>query len=135
MYNTFEKCDKTTLSIEYFDLYSQVLEVLKLHPALLPRLELNWLILTRSMINLFLNHRSTELGLNSSPDQVAQGFLKIIKKLLDPATIDELVPLVKFLFQQSLFPESGQNKLKNSKSRKEAYELLYEICSIRNKDG
>ena len=87
------------------------------------------------MINLFLNHRSTELGLNSSPDQVAQGFLKIIKKLLDPATIDELVPLVKFLFQQSLFPESGQNKLKNSKSRKEAYELLYEICSIRNKDG
>lgn len=46
-----------------------------------------------------------------------------------------MVPLVKFLFQNSLFPESGQNKLKNSKSRKEGYELLHEICSLRDEKG
>ena len=43
-----------------------------------------------------------------------------------------MVPLVGFLFQKSLFPESGQNKLKNSKSRHEAYELLCEICQLRD---
>jgi hypothetical protein len=42
---------------------------------------------------------------------------------------------VKFLFQQSLFPETGKNKLKNAKSRREAYELLYAICSIRDAKG
>ncbi len=92
--------------------------MLKQHTTLLPRLELNWLILTRSMISLFLGHRSTEVGLNSPPDQVAQGYLRILRKLLDASTVTELVPLVKFLFQQSLFPESGKNKLKNAKSRK-----------------
>lgn len=135
VYSNFEKCEKSTLSIEYFDLYSQLLEVLKQHTTLLPKLDLNWLILTRSMISLFLAHRSTELGLNSPPDQVAQGFLRILRKLLDSSTVAELVPLVRFLFQQSLFPESGKNKLKNAKSRREAYELLYAICSIRNEQG
>lgn len=109
--------------------------MLKQHTTLLPKLDLNWLILTKSMISLFLAHRSTELGLNSPPDQVAQGFLRILRKLLDPSTVGELVPLVKFLFQHSLFPEAGKNKLKNSKSRREAYELLYAICSIRDEKG
>lgn len=130
VYGNFEKCDKSTLSLEYFELYSKLLEVLKLHPELLQKLSLNWLILTRSMIALFLAHRSTETGLNSPPDQVAQGFLRILRKLLDPSTVQEHLPLVRFLFQQSLFPESGQNKLKNGRSRKEAYELLYEICAV-----
>ena len=31
VYGNFEKCDKTTLSIEYFDLYSELLEILKVH--------------------------------------------------------------------------------------------------------
>jgi hypothetical protein len=39
------------------------------------------------MIALFLAHKSTETGLNSPPDQVAQGFLRIIRKLLDPSTV------------------------------------------------
>lgn len=42
-----------------------------------------------------------------------------------------MIPLVKYIFQNNLFPESGQNKLKNSKSRKDAYELIYEICKIK----
>ena len=36
-----------------------------------------------------------------------------------------MIPLVKFIFQNRLFPENGQNKLKNAKSRKDAYELVY----------
>ncbi len=87
------------------------------------------------MISLFLAHKSTEAGLNSPPDQVAQGYLHILSKMLNDNTLPLLVPLVKFLFQQSLFPESGQNKLKNSKSRKEAYELLHSICSLRDEKG
>lgn len=118
VYGNFEKCDKSTLSLEYFDLYSELLEILKLHQELLPKLQLNWLILTQSMISLFLSHKSTETGLNSPPDQVAQGYLHILSKMLNGNTVHLMVPLVKFLFQQSLFPESGQNKLKNSKSRK-----------------
>lgn len=73
------------------------------------------------MISLFLSHKSTEAGLNSPPDQVAQGYLRILSKMLNDNTLNEMVPVVKFLFQQSLFPETGQNKLKNAKSRKEAY--------------
>ena len=38
VYTNFEKCDKATLSIEYFELYSQLLEILKEHQALLPKL-------------------------------------------------------------------------------------------------
>lgn len=87
VYENFEKCDKSTLSIEYFDLYSKLLEVLKVHPALLTKLGLNWLILTKSMISLFLAHKSTETGINSPPDCVAQGFLIILKKLLDSNTV------------------------------------------------
>jgi len=108
---------------------------LKLHQELLPKLDLNWLILTQSMISLFLSHKCTETGLNSPPDQVAQGYLRILKKMLNKDTLSHMVPLVKFLFQNSLFPESGQNKLKNSKSRKEGYELLHEICSLRDDKG
>ena len=69
------------------------------------------------MIALFLAHRSTEAGLNSPPDQVAQGYLRILRKMLDHHTLSLFVPLVSFLFQRSLFPDSGQNKLKNAKSR------------------
>lgn len=135
VYGNFEKCDKSTLSLEYFELYSELLEILKLHQELLPKLELNWVILTQSMISLFLEHKSTEAGLNSPPDQVAQGYLRILSKMLNENTLTLMVPLVKFLFQQSLFPESGQNKLKNSKSRKEAYELLHAVCSLRDEKG
>ena len=70
------------------------------------------------MISLFLNHKCNETGLNSPPDQVAQGYLRILKKMLTKDTLNLMVPLVKSLFQNSLFPESGQNKLKNSYSRK-----------------
>ena len=69
------------------------------------------------MIALFLAHRSTEAGLNSPPDQVAQGYLRILRKMLDHHTLSLFVPLVSFLFQRSLFPDSGQNKPKNAKSR------------------
>lgn len=31
VYGNFEKCDKSTLSLEYFDLYSELLEILRLH--------------------------------------------------------------------------------------------------------
>lgn len=135
VYGNFEECDKATLSLEYFELYSELLEILKLHQELLPKLELNWMILTQSMISLFLTHKSTEAGLNSPPDQVAQGYLRILSKMLNGNTLPEMVPLVKFLFQNSLFPESGQNKLKNSKSRKEGYELIHAICSLRDEKG
>jgi hypothetical protein len=69
------------------------------------------------MIGLFLSHKSTESGLNSPPDQVAQGYLRILRKMFDSHTLLLFVPLVSFLFQKTLFPDSGQNKLKNSKSR------------------
>lgn len=39
-----------------------------------------------------------------------------------------------FIFEQSLFPENGRNKLKNSKSRQDAYQLIYEICKYRKAD-
>ena len=55
--------------------------------------------------------------------------------MLNKDTLHLMVPLVKSLFQNSLFPESGQNKLKNSRSRKEGYELLHGICSLRDDDG
>jgi hypothetical protein len=37
VYGNFEKCDKSTLSLEYFELYSELLEILKLHQELLPK--------------------------------------------------------------------------------------------------
>ncbi len=46
-----------------------------------------------------------------------------------------MIPFVVYLFQNSLFPEHGQNKLKNSKTRKDAYELIYEICSLKTEKG
>lgn len=63
--------------------------------------------------------------MNSKSDQVAQGLLRIISKLLNYETIPSIVELVPFIFQQSLFPENGRNKLKNSKSRQDAYQLIY----------
>lgn len=41
IYKNFEKCDKSTLSIEYFDLYSNLLEVLQNNPDLYEKLKLN----------------------------------------------------------------------------------------------
>lgn len=46
-----------------------------------------------------------------------------------------MIPFVGYLFQNSLFPDNGQNKLKNSKTRKDAYELIYEICSLKTVNG
>jgi len=83
VYKNFEQCDKSTLSIEYFDLYSSLLEVLKTHPELLEKLKLNWLILTKSMIQLYTQHSCNETSLNSKPDHVAQGFLRILSKILN----------------------------------------------------
>lgn len=37
----FEQCDKSTLTIEYFDLYSNLLEILQNHPELYEKLQLN----------------------------------------------------------------------------------------------
>jgi hypothetical protein len=42
---------------------------------------------------------------------------------------------VPFIFQESLFPEKGKNKLKTSKSRENAYELIHEICKFEKSDG
>lgn len=42
--------------------------------------------------------------MNSKADQVAQGLLRIISKLLNYETIDSIVELVPFIFQKSLFP-------------------------------
>ena len=73
--------------------------------------------------------------MNSKSDQVAQGLLRIISKLLNYETIPSIVELVPFIFQQSLFPENGRNKLKSSKSRQDAYQLIYEICKFQKADG
>lgn len=73
--------------------------------------------------------------MNSKADQVAQGLLRIISKLLNYETIDSIVELVPFIFQKSLFPENGRNKLKNSKSRQDAYQLIYEICKYQKSDN
>lgn len=83
-------------------------------------------------MELYKQHRCTETGLNSKPDHVSQGFLRILGKLLNKETQQIMVPFVSYLFKNSLFPENGQNKLKNSKTRKDAYELVYEICSLKN---
>jgi len=85
------------------------------------KLKLNWRMLTNSMIKQYKEHKCKEESLNSPPDEVAQGFLRIITKLLDTEYLDDLEDLVSFIFKSSLFPESGLNKLKNSKSRKDAY--------------
>lgn len=61
--------------------------------------------------------------------------MKIIAKLLNTETISHIVNLVPFIFQQSLFPEKGRNKLKTSKSRLDAYDLIYEICKFETEDG
>jgi hypothetical protein len=87
------------------------------------------------MVELFKEHRCTETGLNSKPDHVSQGFLRILGKLLNRETQEIMVPFVGYLFQNSLFPESGHNKLKNAKTRKAAYELVYEICSLKTEKG
>lgn len=73
--------------------------------------------------------------MTSKPDQVAEGLLKIITNLLNEDTIDCIVNLVPFIFQQSLFPDKGRNKLKTSKSRQDAYNLIYEICKFEKNDG
>ena len=82
----FEQCDKTTLTIEYFDLYSNLLEILQNHPRLYEKLKLNEEILAKSMVQLYKEHRCTETGLNSKPDYVSQGFLRILGKLLNKET-------------------------------------------------
>ena len=88
VYKIFDKGDKSTLNIEYFDLFSSLLEMLRVHPALLPKLGLNWLILTKSMIQLYIEHECTEHSINSKADQVAQGLLRIISRLLNKETVN-----------------------------------------------
>ena len=117
VYKIFDNVDKSTLTIEYFDLFSSILEMLCIHDELMPKLGLNWSILTNSIIDLYKNHECTETSMNSKSDQVAQGLLRIISKLINYETINTIVNLVPFIFQQSLFPEHGRNKLKNSKNR------------------
>lgn len=50
VYKIFDNCDKSTLTIEYFDLFSSILEMLCIHDNLMGKLNLNWSILTSSMI-------------------------------------------------------------------------------------
>lgn len=125
IYRIFDKCDKSTLTIEYFDLFTSLLEILRAHEQAMEKLNLNWEILTKEMITLYKSHECTEASMNSKPDQVAQGFLRIMSKLLNNETSSEIVELVPYIFQSSLFPENGKNKLKNSKSRQDAYDLIY----------
>lgn len=68
--------------------------------------------------------------MTSKPDQVAEGLLRIISNMLNQETIQHIADLVPFIFQQSLFPEKGRNKLKTSKSRQDAYDLINEICKF-----
>ncbi len=95
--------------------------MLRENTKVLERLKLNWKMLTNSMIKQYMEHKCREESLNSPPDEVAQGFLRIISRLLDTEYLEDLTGLVSFIFKSSLFPETGLNKLKNSKSRKDAY--------------
>ena len=106
-----------------------------MHHDLMPKLGLNWGSLTQEVIDIYKSHECTETSMTSKPDQVAEGLLKIIAKLLNSETISYIINLVPFIFQQSLFPEKGRNKLKTSKSRQDAYDLIYEICKFESDDG
>lgn len=130
IYSNFEKCNKSSLYIQYFELFSSMLEMLHSHPGVLARLELNWVILTKSIIDLFKAHKCTEERMSSSVDWVAQGFMRTLSKLLHLNTLDYFIDLVQYLFQNLLFPEGGLNKLKTPTTRKEAYELVYKICAM-----
>lgn len=50
VYKIFDNCDRSTLTIEYFDLFSSILEMLCIHDELMEKLGLNWSILTHSII-------------------------------------------------------------------------------------
>ncbi len=60
-----------------------MLELLQNHSDLLEKLKLNEQILAQSMVQLYKEHDCTETSLNSKPDHVAQGFLRILSKLLN----------------------------------------------------
>lgn len=90
VYKIFDNCDKSTLTIEYFDLFSSLLEMLCIHDSLMEKLNLNWSILTHSIIELYQTHECTETSMNSKSDQVAQGLLRIISKLLNHETIESI---------------------------------------------
>ena len=47
VYRIFDKCDKSTLTIEYFDLFTSLLETLKVNEKLMEKLNINWEILTK----------------------------------------------------------------------------------------
>jgi ubiquitin carboxyl-terminal hydrolase 34 len=130
IYENFEKCNKESLFTEYFELFSELLEMLTKHPDVLEKLQLNWIILTKSIIDLFRAHKCTEERLSSPVDWVVQGFMRILSKLLTQDTLSYFVELVPYLFQNLLFPEGGVNKLKTAATRKEAYELIYNICAL-----
>lgn len=118
IYENFEKCNKESLFTEYFELFSGLLEMLRRHPSVLERLQLNWMILTRSIIDLFRSHKCTEERLSSPVDWVVQGFMRILSKLLTEETLEHFVGLVPYLFQSLLFPEGGRNKLKTAATRR-----------------
>ena len=118
VYENFEKCKKESLFTEYFELYSELLEMLRRHPEVLEKLQLNWMILTRSIIDLFRSHKCTEERLSSPVDWVVQGFMRILSKLLNQDTLHNFVELVPYLFQNLLFPDGVRNKLKTAATRK-----------------
>lgn len=47
VYRIFDKCELSTLTMEYFELFSHLLMILKVHPELMPKLSLNWGLLTQ----------------------------------------------------------------------------------------
>jgi ubiquitin C-terminal hydrolase len=65
---------------------------------------------------------------------VAIGFMKLIGTLLTP----EYQPtgFVVFLFSECLFPQSSDksHELKSARSRKEAYDLVYRLCSFERRE-
>jgi hypothetical protein len=89
-----------------------MLEMLHNHPEVLEKLQLNWVILTKSIIDLFRAHKCKEETLSSPVDWVAQGFMRTLSKLLHLNTLDYFIQLVQYLFQGLLFPEGGVNKLR-----------------------
>lgn len=125
VYSNFEKCNKKDLSLEYFDLFSGALEEARSN-NLLQQLGGNNILET--VVKVFREHETTEKSLSSPEDHVAIGFMRLIGTLLTGDYLPD--GFVGFLFNDCLYPQQGnkRHELKSTRSRKEAYELIYRLC-------
>jgi hypothetical protein len=122
VYTNFEKCNKKDLSPEYFHLFTNALEEARGNTIL------------ETVVKVFKEHQSSEKSLSSPEDYVAIGFMKLIGTLLT----QEYQPsgFVTFLFSECLFPQNSDksHELKSIRSRKEAYDLIYRLCSFDKRE-